>query len=238
MRAAIYARVSTLDQEPENQLRELRRYTEARGWQATEFVDKGVSGARESRPALDELVKAAKRRKFDNLVVWRLDPPRAQPSTPDHATRRTHGPRSWLCEPWRGHRHQNAGRASPAPHPGGDCGVRAGEDCGTGAPRCGESEGARQAPGASQATRDGRRDLRPSPSPAAQGSGAPRCLQVLPSGLAVIATRWVWAEGLTWARPTDHQRESRSRLPVACRHTGQLGSRCRYPRSRWVLYRA
>jgi DNA invertase Pin-like site-specific DNA recombinase len=73
MRAAVYARVSTFDQEPENQLRELRRYTEARGWQATEFVDKGVSGARESRPALDELVKAAKRRKFDTLVVWRLD---------------------------------------------------------------------------------------------------------------------------------------------------------------------
>ena len=73
MRAAVYARVSTFDQEPENQLRELRRYTEARGWQATEFVDKGVSGARESRPALDELVKAARRRRFDTLVVWRLD---------------------------------------------------------------------------------------------------------------------------------------------------------------------
>ena len=73
MRAAAYARVSTFDQEPENQLRELRRYTEARGLQATEFVDKGVSGARESRPALDELVKAAKRKKFDTLVVWRLD---------------------------------------------------------------------------------------------------------------------------------------------------------------------
>ena len=73
MRAAIYARVSTFDQEPENQLLELRRYCEARGWQAIEFVDKGVSGARESRPALDELVKAARGRKFDTLVVWRLD---------------------------------------------------------------------------------------------------------------------------------------------------------------------
>jgi DNA invertase Pin-like site-specific DNA recombinase len=38
-----------------------------------EFIDKGVSGARESRPALDELVKDAKRRKFDTLVVWKLD---------------------------------------------------------------------------------------------------------------------------------------------------------------------
>ena len=39
-RAAIYARVSTLDQEPENQLAELRRYVEARGWTAVEFVDR------------------------------------------------------------------------------------------------------------------------------------------------------------------------------------------------------
>ena len=42
-RAAIYARVSTLDQEPENQLAELRRYVAARGWTAVEFVDRGVS---------------------------------------------------------------------------------------------------------------------------------------------------------------------------------------------------
>lgn len=73
MKAAVYARVSTADQEPENQLQELRRYVAARGWQATEFVDRGVSGARESRPALDALVKDARRRHFDTLVVWRLD---------------------------------------------------------------------------------------------------------------------------------------------------------------------
>ena len=72
-RAAIYARVSTFDQEPENQLQEVRRYVGARGWQATEYVDKGVSGAKDSRPALDTLVRDAKRRKFDTLVVWRLD---------------------------------------------------------------------------------------------------------------------------------------------------------------------
>lgn len=72
-RAAIYARVSTLDQEPENQLAQLRLYVEARDWTATEFVDRGVSGGRDSRPALDELVRAAKRRQFDVLVCWRLD---------------------------------------------------------------------------------------------------------------------------------------------------------------------
>jgi DNA invertase Pin-like site-specific DNA recombinase len=72
-RAAIYARVSTFDQEPENQLQELRRYIAARGWTATEYVDRGVSGAKERRPALDQLVADAKRRRFDVVVCWRLD---------------------------------------------------------------------------------------------------------------------------------------------------------------------
>ena len=72
-RAAIYARVSTSDQTCENQLLELRRYCEARGWQAVEYVDTGVSGAKDRRPALDELLKDAKRRRFDVLVCWRLD---------------------------------------------------------------------------------------------------------------------------------------------------------------------
>lgn len=73
MKAGLYARVSTLDQEPENQLQELRRYVEARGWAAVEYVDRGVSGSKDRRPALDELVRDAKRRKFDVLVCWRLD---------------------------------------------------------------------------------------------------------------------------------------------------------------------
>ncbi len=73
MRAAIYARVSTLDQEPENQLQELRRYVEARGWTAQEYVDHGVSGTKDRRPALDRLVADARRRKLDTVVVWRLD---------------------------------------------------------------------------------------------------------------------------------------------------------------------
>jgi DNA invertase Pin-like site-specific DNA recombinase len=73
LKAAIYARVSTLDQQPENQLQELRRYVEARGWTAVEYVDRGVSGAKDRRPALDELVRDAKRRRFDVLVCWRLD---------------------------------------------------------------------------------------------------------------------------------------------------------------------
>src|SRR5262249_36928161 len=74
VRAALYARVSTLDQQLENQLAELRRYCEARGWNTPiEYVDHGVSGTKDSRPALDRLVMDAKRRKFDVLVVWKLD---------------------------------------------------------------------------------------------------------------------------------------------------------------------
>jgi DNA invertase Pin-like site-specific DNA recombinase len=73
MGAAIYARVSTLDQQPENQLAELRRYSDARGWTAVEYVDHGVSGAKDSRPALDRLVKEARRRRFDVVVTWKLD---------------------------------------------------------------------------------------------------------------------------------------------------------------------
>ena len=71
--AAIYARVSTLEQNCDNQLIELRRYVEARGWTGTEFVDRGVSGAKDRRPALDALLKDAKRRRFDVVVCWRLD---------------------------------------------------------------------------------------------------------------------------------------------------------------------
>lgn len=71
-RAAVYARVSTHDQTTENQLIELRRYCEARGWTSTEYVDT-IGGAKDKRPGLDALMAAAKRRQFDALLVWRLD---------------------------------------------------------------------------------------------------------------------------------------------------------------------
>src|SRR5207247_7895280 len=73
MRCAIYARVSTQEQTVDNQLLELRRYAEARGWVAMEYVDVGVSGSKDRRPALDQLVSDGKRRRFDVLVCWRLD---------------------------------------------------------------------------------------------------------------------------------------------------------------------
>ena len=46
---------------------------EARGWTVKEYVDEGVTGAKDRRPALDELVKEARRRRFDVLVCWSLD---------------------------------------------------------------------------------------------------------------------------------------------------------------------
>lgn len=73
MKVAVYARVSTNEQTAENQLLELRRYVEARGWQAVEYVDHGVSGAKDRRPALDQLTTDVRRHKFRAVVCWRLD---------------------------------------------------------------------------------------------------------------------------------------------------------------------
>jgi putative DNA-invertase from lambdoid prophage Rac len=73
VKTGIYARVSTFEQTAENQLQELRRYVQARGWEPVEYVDEGVSGSRESRPALDRLLNDARRRRLDAVVVWRLD---------------------------------------------------------------------------------------------------------------------------------------------------------------------
>jgi len=75
-RVALYARVSTTDkgQDPELQLSELREYCHRRDLQVIgEYVDRGVSGSRESRPALDRLMADGRRRKFDVVLVWKLD---------------------------------------------------------------------------------------------------------------------------------------------------------------------
>ena len=72
-RAALYARVSTLEQAPENQLVALRAFASARGWASTEFVDHGVSGAKDRRPQLDAMLTDVRRRKFDLVLVTKLD---------------------------------------------------------------------------------------------------------------------------------------------------------------------
>jgi DNA invertase Pin-like site-specific DNA recombinase len=75
MRVAFYARVSTLNgQNPETQLIELREYAARRGWQAVgEYVDAGVSGSKDSRPSLNRLMAHAHQRRFDAILVWKLD---------------------------------------------------------------------------------------------------------------------------------------------------------------------
>jgi len=75
MRAAIYARVSTnIGQDPHMQMRELREYCQRRGWEiAGEYVDAGVSGAKQNRPQLDALLVECRKRHVDAVVVYRYD---------------------------------------------------------------------------------------------------------------------------------------------------------------------
>ena len=73
MKVALYVRVSRLDQNPDNQIAELRRYVTARDWQATEFIERGISGSKDRRPQLDAMMKDVKRKRFDAVVCWKLD---------------------------------------------------------------------------------------------------------------------------------------------------------------------
>ncbi len=74
MKAAIYARVSTDEQNVETQLKALREYCQARGWQIlNEYVDQGESGSDPLRPQLDLLMRDARYRWFDVLLVWKFD---------------------------------------------------------------------------------------------------------------------------------------------------------------------
>lgn len=73
-RIAIYARVSTTDQSTDSQLLDLRKYVSERGWQSyQEYCDNGISGTKDSRPALNELMNDARKRRFDMVLVWRFD---------------------------------------------------------------------------------------------------------------------------------------------------------------------
>ncbi len=75
-RVAIYARVSTINhgQDVSMQTRELQQFAQARGWTlAGEYIDAGVSGAKDSRPELNRLMADAHKRRFDVVCVWRFD---------------------------------------------------------------------------------------------------------------------------------------------------------------------
>ena len=73
---AIYARVSTTNhgQDVSMQTHELRDYCERRGWTVVgEYVDAGISGAKDRRPELDRLMADAHKCRFDAVAVWKFD---------------------------------------------------------------------------------------------------------------------------------------------------------------------
>jgi DNA invertase Pin-like site-specific DNA recombinase len=75
MRIGLYARVSTMhNQNPEMQLAELREHATRRGWEVvSEYIDRGITGARERRPELDRLWADCRKRKVDAVLVYRYD---------------------------------------------------------------------------------------------------------------------------------------------------------------------
>lgn len=72
-RAAIYVRVSTTEQDTGLQEAELKEYCERRGWEPILYRDRGQSGAKQERPALNSLLSDLRKRKLDVILVWSLD---------------------------------------------------------------------------------------------------------------------------------------------------------------------
>src|SRR5271154_169177 len=72
-RAALYMRVSTLDQHPETQLYDLRQMAQQRGYQIVEEYTDRISGAKAKRPGLDTMMRDARRGSFEVILVWASD---------------------------------------------------------------------------------------------------------------------------------------------------------------------
>jgi putative DNA-invertase from lambdoid prophage Rac len=72
-RAGLYTRVSTSEQNTESQETALTEYAKNRGWEVTRIYRDKVSGAKKSRPALDELMADARKRRFGVVLVSRFD---------------------------------------------------------------------------------------------------------------------------------------------------------------------
>jgi DNA invertase Pin-like site-specific DNA recombinase len=73
IRVAMYSRVSTAIQNTDGQEAEMKEYAKNRGWEMTRIYRDKMTGARTSRPALDELMADAMKRKMDTVLVWRFD---------------------------------------------------------------------------------------------------------------------------------------------------------------------
>ena len=75
MKAIIYTRVSTTDQKPENQIRELEAYAAKQGWEIVQTITDKVSGTKQAkdRPGLSNVMNMANQGKFDVLLFWSLD---------------------------------------------------------------------------------------------------------------------------------------------------------------------
>jgi DNA invertase Pin-like site-specific DNA recombinase len=72
-RAALYMRVSSLDQHPETQLYDLRQMASQRGYEIVQEYTDRISGAKTRRPGLDNLMRDARRGRFDVILVWASD---------------------------------------------------------------------------------------------------------------------------------------------------------------------
>jgi DNA invertase Pin-like site-specific DNA recombinase len=72
-RAALYLRVSTLDQHPETQLYDLEQMARQREFEIVERYTDKISGAKARRPGLDQMMADARRGKFDVVLVWACD---------------------------------------------------------------------------------------------------------------------------------------------------------------------
>lgn len=73
MKCALYLRVSTTDQNPENQLPALTQIANSRGLEVSTVIEEKMSGSKKSRPGLDQLLQGAHRGEFTHVIVWAID---------------------------------------------------------------------------------------------------------------------------------------------------------------------
>ena len=202
LRAAIYVRVSTIDQNCDNQLLELRRYVAARGWSAEEY-DRSAGSAAARTAALHSITDS--RRQAAAVRCARLLASRSarpQPEALDHTARGPAGARGRVRQLGRRHRRHDARREAPDAHPWRDRGVRAGTHprARAGWPPAGSS--ARGEARSTSATNRCRRTERSGRTPSARSSATARRAALNASTVAGPKTRRIdalicWQNGAT-----------------------------------------